>query len=167
MKIVEKKGKFSIVDFDAVEAYQIACKIEKDGIDFYKKMAKEAAKPEVRETIEFLIKEEQAHLKIFEDRLYELREKSDSDKDYDSDDLLTSMDFGVFKSKKKLEVSNEKTVTIKEALQTAVKAEEKSVRFYNLCLKYLTSAKVKQEIEKIIGQEKQHKQIFQIIVHSI
>lgn len=167
MKIVEKKGKFVIVDFDIVEAYEIACKIERDGIGFYKKMAKEAQRPEVKETIEFLIKEEQAHLKIFESRLYELRENPDSEKDYDSDDLLSSMDFGVFKNEARQSISVKKAASIKTALETAVEAEEKSIRFYRLCLKYVTSDKVKQEITKIIEEEKQHKQIFRIIIHSI
>ncbi len=35
MKIEEREGKLVIVDFNELEAYKVASKIEKDGIRFY------------------------------------------------------------------------------------------------------------------------------------
>ena len=39
MKIEQKGNSFIITNFDEIEAYKVACKIEKEGLKFYKKLA--------------------------------------------------------------------------------------------------------------------------------
>lgn len=36
MKVEEKNNKLVITDFNEIDAYKIAYKVEKDGLDFYK-----------------------------------------------------------------------------------------------------------------------------------
>jgi rubrerythrin len=93
-EIQDREDKLVIVDFDEFEAYRIACKIEKDGLWFYEKLASRTKNTEVGQTLKFLLGEEIKHLQFFEDSLSRLRrDKEDTAED---NDLLTSMDFDIF-----------------------------------------------------------------------
>ena len=94
MRIEEKEGKLIVTDFDEFDAFRIAGKIEKDGIEFYGQLASSVKGAEVKEALEFLLGEEKKHLRFFEDEIQRLRnEKEDADEE---DDLLTTMDYGTF-----------------------------------------------------------------------
>jgi rubrerythrin len=51
---------------DDLEALTIAMKMEKDGVEFYRKAAAEASTPEEKAFFECLIKDEEEHYAIFE-----------------------------------------------------------------------------------------------------
>ena len=65
MKIENKNDLLIVTDFDEIEAYIIACKIEADGAHFYKKIYNQVQDEKAKESIGLLLKEEEKHLKLF------------------------------------------------------------------------------------------------------
>jgi rubrerythrin len=94
MRIEEKNGNLVIVDFNELEALKIASRIENDGIRFYTRLAASAGAPKVRETLELLAFQEKDHLEFFRKELQRLREKREDP--FEEDDLLDSIDYGIF-----------------------------------------------------------------------
>ena len=158
MKVEEKAGKLVISDFDEFEAYRIASNIEEDGINFYKMIAERAINPEVRETLEFLLDEEEKHLEFFSDCLDAIRqEKEDVSKE---DDSVTSIDFGIFQPYKRLEDMEKIITNIEKALSLGVVIENKSIEFYAACRLHITNEETKEKISNIIEEEMRHKDKF-------
>jgi len=165
MKIEEKNGQLVIVDFNEVEAYKISCKVEKDGISFYRKLKDKVDKPEVKETLDFLIGEENRHLKFFQDCLYEAREKKD---DYfEDDDLLSYMDFGVFQPYKNINELENILSDLNKALRLGMVVEDKSIKFYQLCRDSVSSEETRKELSNIIEEETKHKKLLESIINRI
>lgn len=165
MKIQEKGGKFVIVDFNELEAYKIAIKIEKDGIDFYKKIFVNMQSKEIKEKLEFLLNEEREHLKFFEECLFNAGQHIEDG--FQEDDLLNYMDYGIFKPLKDLKKMAKKIDDIKKALRLGIAVEEKSIRFYEFCRDKVSLSGTKDELKNIIAQEKQHRFLFKNILKSI
>jgi len=165
MKIGNKNDKLVVTDFDEIEAYIIACKIEEDGIHFYKKMLESEKSPKIIEILDFLVKEEQRHLKLFNSRLYELCENSDTD--YDENDLLTSIDYGIFKPYKDAENLGKVINNEKRALSLGIIFENKSVEYYTVLSENVSEEKARSEIANIIEEEKHHKEILENLLKKI
>mgnify|MGYP000195898769 CR=1 FL=1 len=158
MKIEEINGNLSVVDFAEIEAYKIACAIEKEGMKFYKKLHTSSAYEKVREVLDKMIKEEEKHFKYFSTLLQEAK-KIGTD-NLEEDNLLQHMDYGVFqpyKSIAELDVVLDKPSM---ALKLAKKVEEKSVQFYKMCLNNLKSQDAKNAVKKILDEEIAHGQMF-------
>ena len=62
MKIDYSKGRIEITDFNSLEAYKIARKMERDGIEFYKRLQSQSLSPQVNEALGFLLQEEKRHM---------------------------------------------------------------------------------------------------------
>jgi len=165
MKIKNENNKLIVTDFDEIEAYIIACKIEEDGIHFYKKMREAEKSPEILKIIDFLIKEEQKHLKTFNSRLYELRENSDND--YDENDLLTSVDYGIFKPYKDADALEKAINNKKRVLSFGIIIENKSIEYYTVLSKNVSEDKAKSEIANIIKEENHHKGLLEELLKKI
>lgn len=162
MKITVENNELFISEFNAIEAYKIACAIEKDGISFYTRLRADEKNVEVAQTLDFLIEEEERHLKVFEERLAQLR--NDQEDDFEDDDLFACIDYGVFEPYESIENLAEYLDNIKKALRLGIKAEDNAVNFYQACLAGVSSDSAKSELEKIIEEEKKHKKILQDIL---
>ncbi|MCF7874304.1 MAG: ferritin family protein [Candidatus Omnitrophica bacterium] len=158
MKIESSGDKFVITDFNDIEAYKLACKIEKDGIYFYKKLKENSDDKGIKEMFDFLIAEENKHLKFFEDCLYELRE-SEEDRDEDND-LLEGFNYGIFDFAKDIKELEKIVNTPKKALKLGELAEQRSIKFYRACQDQVSGRRVKDELENIIGEEIKHQNHF-------
>ncbi|MBD3246329.1 MAG: hypothetical protein GF333_04895 [Candidatus Omnitrophica bacterium] len=158
MKIEEKNGKFTVTDFDAVEAYVIACKIEKDGIKFYQDLLEAADDARLRETFDLLLNEEKEHLHFFENCLYAQQEHAEQD--HDEDDLLSSMQYGVFAPLHDAERFKRAVSSPEDALKLGMVAENRAINFYELCKNNVSSPEVKSRLEEIIAEEQRHKDLF-------
>jgi len=165
MKIEEKDGQFIITDFNEKEAYAIACKIEKDGKDFYQKLSDNEQDPGVKEALGFLISDEENHLKFFESALDSLRAQETEDDE--EDDLLESLDYGIFKPYDTIEHLEEVVNDFKKALKLGLIVEKKAVEFYEKCKESVTSDLTKRELERIIQEEKKHQQIFENMLQKL
>jgi len=165
VKVEQWHDKLVVTDFDEFDACRIASKIEKDGIWFYEKLAQAVKKPEVRETLNFLVQEEKRHIDFFENELQRLR-SSGEDKNED-DDLLTSMDFKIFEPYQEIKDLPKFLENISNALRLGMAIEDNSVRFYQACEEKVSGYLAKQELIKIIGEEKKHKKIFEDMLRSM
>lgn len=157
MRIEYKNGELVIVDFDEREAYKIACKIEKDGIFFYKKLCARIDKEDTRKALSFLLEEEGRHLKLFEDALWEA-EKAGGAVNED-DDLLDGMNSGVFQPYESIKDLEKALSDTAKALRLGIIIEDKSIKFYGACRKNISSEKAKAALTFIIEEEKRHKEL--------
>ncbi|MFA5100637.1 MAG: ferritin family protein [Candidatus Omnitrophota bacterium] len=166
MKIKEINGKFSIVDFDEIEAYMIACKIERDGIRFYSKLSERSQDPVAKETLEFLLSEEKRHFKLFDDALGILRNSREIQED---NDLLQSMDFGIFEPYASMDELETIVTDIKKALRLGIVIENKSIALYQACVNALQASgagEAGKELECIIDEEKKHKALLENLLQK-
>ncbi len=162
MKIQDREDKLVIVDFDEFEAYRIACKIEKDGLRFYEKFGSRVENSKVRQTLEFLLGEERKHLQFFEDSLSRVRrDKEDTAED---NDLLTSMDFGIFQPYQSIAELEDIVGDIPKALRLGIAIEDKSIKFYQACHQNISTDKAKAELALIIEEEKRHKDLLDTLL---
>lgn len=157
MKISIENKELLISDFNAIEAYKIACSIEKDGISFYTRLRADEKNVEVAQTLDFLIEEEERHLKVFQERLAQLQNAEEDD--FEDDDLFACIDYGIFEPYESIENLAEYLDDIKKALRLGIKAEDNAVSFYKACLAGVSSESAKLELEKIIDEEIKHKKI--------
>ncbi len=160
MRIEEKDGKLVIVDFDEFDAYKIALNVEKSGLDFYEKLAQETKDEKLKGTLKFLGREENEHIRYFQDALTRLREeKEDPEED---NDLLDAMSFGIIQPYLNHIEDVEQIVNDpKEALKLGILIEQRSIEFYQSCLEKVSGEETKKELSKIIEEEKYHKSLFQ------
>ena len=165
MKIEERNGELTIVDFNGLEAYNIASKVEKDGIVFYENLAKCVKKKEVKDELQLLINEEKKHLKFFQDQISAIEESEEDS--FQEDNLLNYMDYGIFQPYQGIKDMADKIDDVNKALRLGVLVEDKSIKFYQACLDKVSSLEAKKEIANIIEEEKRHKVLFESMLKEI
>jgi rubrerythrin len=164
MRIQENKGNFTIVDFDEIEAYMIAYKIERDGIAFYKKLAERSEFPAAKEALEFLVREEQRHFRLFDDALSALRNTREFQED---NDLLQSMEFGIFEPYASMDDLEIFIKDIKKALRLGIVIENKSIALYEACVAALRGDEAAEELKNILEEEKRHKALLESVLLKV
>lgn len=162
MKIEEKSGKLIISEFDPRETYKIALKIEKDGISFYQKLLDKVDEPKAKEALKFLLNQEDKHLKFFQDCMYKIKEAEEDN--FEEDNLLSSLDFGVFWPYQKIEDLDSILTNSKKAFKLGVAIEDKAIQFYQACKDKIKIEKTKKELDNIIEEEKKHKALFESLL---
>ena len=165
MKILEQNGKLTIMDFSEEEAYEIACNIEKEGIKFYKKLRDKQTDAKIIEMLDFMLKDEENHLNFFESTRAELQERLDVE--MEDNELIMSMDFGIFQPYESIENIEEVITDSKRALKLGAIVENKAIAFYAECKEKVSSETTKKEIEKIIAEEIKHKTLFEEMLGKI
>ncbi|MDD5730318.1 MAG: ferritin family protein [Candidatus Omnitrophica bacterium] len=165
MRIEEKEGALVITDFDEVEAYKIACKIEKDGLEFYKGLKDAVKSKETGKAIELLTGEEQKHLAFFERAIFTIREHSE---DLSEDnDLLESMDYGIFSPYKNTKELKKAIKNREDALRLGIIIEDNSIRFYSELIGRIKSETAIKGLAVIIKEESSHKQLLENILREL
>ncbi len=165
MKIIDKDGKLMIADFNEEEAYEIACNIEKEGIRFYKKLKDKQTDDKIIEILDFMVKDEVNHLKFFESVRSQLQEQLDVE--VEDNDLITSMDFGIFQPYEGMENLDEIIIDSKRALRLGSVVENKAIAFYSECREKVSSESTKKQLNKIIEEEQRHKTLFEEMLKKI
>ncbi|MFH1855961.1 MAG: ferritin family protein [Candidatus Omnitrophota bacterium] len=164
MKVEEIHGALIITDFNQIEAYKIACKIEKDGIEFYKSLLESVGEEDAREEIKFLLREEINHLKFFEHRLDELRQNIEDG--FEEDDLFNYLDYEVFEPYRQArEMIADKINNAEKALRLGILIEERAVNFYQACSEQISSL-VKDVVVNIMKEEERHKSILEKMLNN-
>ncbi len=155
MKIEEKNGGLAIVDFNELEAYKIASKIESDGISFYTNLSAGIKNKKIQEIVNSLIQEEREHLKFFQEQL-SIKNQSIDD-GFEDDDLLRFMDYGIFKPYQEMKQMKDLIYDTQKALDLGIIVEDKSIKFYQACQRSVNSPDTKKELSNIIKEEEKHK----------
>lgn len=162
MKIKIQDGKPVISEFNEFDAYRIALAVETRGVRFYEKILECARNEQAKPMLKFLIEEERKHLVFFENALTELRqEKSDPDED---NDLLASMDFGIFEPYDQMKEMCDVVSDLGRALNLGVIIEDKSIEFYAACAQHV-SGDTRRALQEIIAQEEKHKELLENILN--
>ena len=150
MKIKDNGEEIQIYDFNVLEAFKIARKLEREGISFYKKLTEAAKDPKVKEVLKYLLDEEEEHLQIFERMI----EGEDPDSLDDSgEDVTDIVETGVFAMP---DNNEELTADMDKALELGITIERKSLAFYLEVLKHTESEEGKNALKKVIGEEEKH-----------
>lgn len=165
MRIEEKQGNLVIIDFNELEAYKIAVKIEEDGLRFYNKLLEKNIFKKATDVLSFLLNEEKKHLKFFEGCLTALRQISEDS--FEEDNLFKDIDYGVFSPYDGLKDLEKKIDVANKALKLGLIIEDNSIKFYSACSEKVNSSQAKNEIAKIIEEEKKHKALIQDLIDTL
>jgi len=154
MKIEVGKDNILISDFDDLEVYKIAMKIEKDGTRAYKDAAAKVDNERLKKTFLRLAEDEEGHLHTFSSLYVELLKARGVDPDdIDAEEgILDYIDTGLFKGTEDLS----RIKTIKDAIGIGIEVEMRTMLFYAEVYKKLENEKAKVRIKKVIDEEKMH-----------
>ncbi len=149
------------ITFNAFEIFEIAEQIERNGVKFYRKAAKNAADAEVRQMFVDLADMERDHEKIFEDMRkqisYKERELITFDPENEAALYLQAIASGhVFDLKKDLSEQLTDKKTAAEVLKMAIEAEKDSIVFYLGIKDFVPAPAGKEKVEDIITEEQKH-----------
>ncbi|MDD5196629.1 MAG: ferritin family protein [Candidatus Omnitrophica bacterium] len=143
--------------FAGSEVVALGIQIEKNGRDFYNRMAEQSKVLKAREVFRFLTGEEEKHIKVFQGILDKTRkfepQGQDTDEYYAYMNTLARE--YIFTQKDEGEKIAKAIQTDKEAIEKAISFEKDSVVFYEGLKKIVPDYDVK-IIETLIVQEEGH-----------
>ncbi len=157
MRMEEKNGNIFLYDFNEIEAYKIACKVEKDGLGIYNYFLRKVKDASLQDMFTFLSKQEEEHYKYFRKRLDELLKDKNASETNKLDQIISLLDVKIFPSYSEVVEKANKIKDEKELLNLAINVENKSINFYTACLGNEKEENVKKELKKIITEETKHK----------
>jgi rubrerythrin len=148
-----------LIDDDVKNAIKTAIQMEKDGYSFYKKASAQTSSEMGRDIFESLAKDEQLHLEVFQ-KLFEDRiEKSEWNNLVNSSKKYAEID--IFpRDLKQLEDANPDTNEL-DALEIAMNSEKNAIDYYGDIKEKTKEENIRQIINEIIKQEKNHYSILQ------
>lgn len=154
MKVDFSGDEIKVFDFDELEAYRIARKLESDGVYYYTRMREEMLKPEICDVIDMLIADEKRHLDHCQEKVEELcRERDELDEDETLADIIDSGVMDVLKDPE--QVANV-LCNPQEALRLGISAENRSIAFYSELLRNTSDESGKAAIGGLIREEREH-----------
>lgn len=154
MKVDFSDDEIKIYDFDELEAYRIARKLERDGVYYYSRMKEEVLKPEIRDVVEMLIDDEKRHLSLFEEKVEEIcRERGALDEDETLADIVDSHVMDILKDSEQVA---DILCNPQEALKLGISAERRSIAFYNELLQNTREESGKATLAELIKEEENH-----------
>jgi rubrerythrin len=154
MKVDFSTDEVKIFDFDELEAYRIARKLERDGVYFYTRLREEVSDPEIRGVVDMLINDEENHLRLFEEKVEDLcREQKVLDED---DTLADIVDSHVMDTLKDSEQIANILCNPQEALKLGISTEKRSVAFYGNLRQNTSDEAGREALEEIIRDEEEH-----------
>lgn len=154
MKVDFSGDEIKIYDFNELEAYRIARKLEADGIYYYSRMRDEILKPKIVEVIELLIRDERNHLNVFEEKVEILAGKMGVVDDGET--LADIVDARVFDVLQDSERVADILCTPQEAVRLGIEVEKRSIMFYNQLLSNTKDKEGKTALQELIREEQDH-----------
>ena len=148
-----------MVDDDVKNAIKTAIQMEKDGYSFYKKASAQTSSEMGRDIFESLAKDEQLHLEVFQKLFEDKIEKSEWNNLVNSSKKYAEID--IFpQDLKQLEGANPDTNEL-DALEIAMDSEKNAIDYYGDIKEKTKEENIRQIINEIIEQEKNHYSILQ------
>jgi len=156
MKIDFSGDEAVIHDFNDLEAYRIARKMEADGIYYYSRMLDEIFKPKIVEVLELLIRDERNHFNLFQEKVEELAKAYDvPDEGETLADIIDSKVFAVLQDPQRVA---DIVCSPQEALRLGIEMEKRSIAFYQRILKDARDKVALAALQNIIKEEQEHMQ---------
>jgi rubrerythrin len=148
-----------LIDDDVKNAIKTAIQMEKDGYSFYKKASAQTSSEMGRDIFESLAKDEQLHLEVFQKLFEDKIEKSEWNNLVNSSKKYAEID--IFpQDLKQLEGANPDTNEL-DALEIAMDSEKNAIDYYGDIKEKTKEENIRQIINEIIEQEKNHYSILQ------
>ncbi len=148
-----------MIDDDVKNAIKTAIQMEKDGYSFYKKASAQTSSEMGRDIFESLAKDEQLHLEVFQKLFEDKIEKSEWNNLVNSSKKYAEID--IFpQDLKQLEGANPDTNEL-DALEIAMDSEKNAIDYYGDIKEKTKEENIRQIINEIIEQEKNHYSILQ------
>jgi rubrerythrin len=144
---------------DVKDAIKTAIQMEKDGYSFYKKAAAQTSNQMGKSIFESLASDELVHLDVFQKMFKDSVGTTEWDKLIDSSKKYTNAK--IFpKDLKTIEGANPDTDEL-DAIRIAMDSEKEAIDYYNKIMENITDSTIKNIINEIIEQEKNHYLILQ------
>lgn len=165
MKFTIIGDEIKVYDFNALQAYKIARHMEMEGIEFYTTLLEKGIdNPEIKEAIEFLIKDEKEHLASFQKKIDEIAAiKEDGFEEEDIEDFLDTHVFPTSNTEKGI---SEIIHNRQEAIKYGIMIENRVIMFYNAILKHTENLEGKDAIRQLIQEEIEHLTMLNKLVSS-
>jgi len=148
-----KIGKDSVIinDFDELEVYKIAMRIELDGEKFYKSVISLTDNPKIKRTFQRLAEDEQRHFETFNGLFQtELRARGIDPASMDREEgLFDYIDTGIF-------TKNTSAKSVKDAVMDGEIAELRSILFYKELLSNTKNDGGRRALSDMIEEENMH-----------
>ena len=148
-----------MLDDDVKNAIKTAIQMEKDGFAFYKKASVQTSSDMGRDIFESLANDEQLHLEVFQNLFQDKIEKTEWDNLVNSSKKYAEIN--IFpKDLKQMEGANPDTNEL-DALKIAMDSEKEAIDYYGKIKEKAKEDSIRQIINEIIEQEKNHYSILQ------
>ncbi|PLV57625.1 ferritin family protein [Thermotoga sp. SG1] len=143
--------------FSAKELLNIAVRVEKDGEEFYRKLAERFEKPDIKEFFSYMARQEAEHARTFESIGEELGVDEETYLNLeDAEEYLKSFVEGRFFPDTVTMEKYLKEKSVEEAIDFSISVEKETIIFYYEILELLRNERAKDLVRSIINQEKQH-----------
>jgi len=148
-----------LIEDDIKDAIKTAIQMEKDGFAFYKKASAQTSSDMGREIFDSLAKDEQLHLEVFQKLFEDKIEKSEWNSLVNSSKKYADID--IFpKDLQQIEGASPDTNEL-DALKIAMDSEKDAIEYYGKIKENTKFEDIRQIINEIIEQEKNHYSILQ------
>jgi len=149
------------ITFNALEIFEIAEKIERNGVRFYRKAAEIFAGRDISQTLLELADMEVEHEETFADMRKQISNKQQELVTFDPENeialyLQAIADGHVFDLKKDISRQLTGEESIEDVLNMAIQAEKDSIVFYDALEDFVPIEAVKEKIKDIIEEEQGH-----------
>ncbi len=149
------------ITFNALEIFEIAEKIERNGVKFYRKAAEIFADRDISQTLLELADMEAEHEETFADMRKQISNKQQELVTFEPENeialyLQAIADGHVFDLKKDMSRQLTGEEGIEDVLNMAVQAEKDSIAFYTGLVKFVPAPAGKEKVEDIIEEEQGH-----------
>lgn len=146
-------------NYNVVEVIQMAINIEKEGFEFYSRIAKHAADEKSKAVFILLAEQEKKHIETFTNLLEVMSDIHKVSGEYIFDEVVSGYfraltESKVFQPERMYNAAD--MTSAKEAIQEGINAEKNSILFYNELLKSTDLQEVRTSLELIIDEEKRH-----------
>jgi hypothetical protein len=119
----------------------------------------------VRDTLNLLAGQERDHLEFFDGELSKIRELRQDR--FEEDDLLSGIDYGIFQPYRSMGELEKALDSPRKVIRMGVIIEENSVRFYELCMRHVSSHETQEGIGGIIKEEREHKRLLEDMLANL
>jgi len=141
----------------AKELLNIAVRVEKDGEEFYRKLAERFEKPDIKEFFSYMGRQEAEHAHTFESIGAELGADEETYLNLeDAEEYLKSFVEGRFFPDAATLEKYLKEKSVEDAIDFSISVEKETIIFYYEVLELLKNERAKALVKSIINQEKQH-----------
>jgi rubrerythrin len=152
-------GTIVITDFNELQSYKIARKLEKDGMEFYSSVLAQSHDDDLNSAVHYLLEAEKDHLAFFQDRIDAIQ--ADDADGFEEEDIADFINANIFSESDHTLRENIDFSKPFSALAYGLRIEIRSIAFYSALLENTRDEKGRMAFEAIIAEEEKHKATLQ------